>query len=304
MGWQIKLRQLEAFRGVMLSGTTKQAAALMNLSQPAVSRLIQDLEAQIGIPLFDRQQGRLQPTREAQVLFGEAEEAFSHLSRLDAAMRNAGQLSGKRVRIAASPAIVYGLMPQVFAMFRERHPEAALSLRITDRRELRDSVEAHDFDVAVSMLPIDYPQERLERLVRVRGVCVLPSGHRLARKRVVHASDVAGYPFISLLPETMARARLDKIFQDLDVKRELGLETQTASALCLLVNAGLGLGVTDPFTAERFVATGIVVRPFEPVVEYEYGVLYPINRRPSETVLDFTRCVRRALGAFARHVVP
>jgi DNA-binding transcriptional LysR family regulator len=304
MGWQIKLRQLEAFRGVMLSGTTKQAAALMNLSQPAVSRLIQDLEAQLGVALFDRIQGRLQPTREAQALFSEAEEALSHLSRLDAAMRNVGQLSGERLRVAASAAVVYGLMPQVFAMFRERHPKTALSLRIADRRELRDSAEVQDFDVAISMLPIDYPPERLDRLVRVRGVCVLPANHPLGRKRTVHASDVSGYSFISLLPETMARARLDKIFQDLDVKRELGLETQTASALCLLVNAGLGIGVTDPFTAERFAATGILIRPFEPVVEYEYGVLYPINRRPAESALDFTRYLRRALEGFAKHVMP
>jgi DNA-binding transcriptional LysR family regulator len=303
MGWRIKLRQLEAFRGVMLSGTTKQAAALMNISQPAVSRLIQDLEEQVGMRLFERLHGRLQPKPEAQALFREAEETLAQLDRLDNSIRNVGKLSNASLRIAASPAIVYGLMPQVLTMFKKVHPKVSVSFRIRARREFREWLDAQDFDLAVSTLPIHYPSAKSEFLVRVRGVCVLPAGHPLGSKKVVHASDVGNYPFISLLPDTMARARLDQKFQDLGITRELAADAQTSSALCLLVQVGLGIGVVDPFTAERFVATGVIIKPFEPKVEYEYGIVYPIKRRKSEMATDFATLLRREVRTFKQHII-
>ncbi len=303
MRWRIKLRQLEAFRGVMICGTTKQAAELMNVSQPAVSRLIQDLEYEVGIPLFDRVQGRLLPKPEAHALLQEAEDALSHLDRLDRTIRNSERLKAKPLRIAASAAVTFGVMPQTLAFFKERYPQTSVSLRITTRWEARDWIDAQSFDVAVSLLPVDYPAHKREPLVRVRGVCVLPADHPLGRKETIHARDLDGMPFISLLPETVARARLDKIFADLDVNRDLAVDTQTSSALCLLVQAGLGIGVIDPFTAQRFAQHGVLVRRFEPCVEYEYGLLYPIHSRKSEIVTDFATILRDAIGDFQEHII-
>lgn len=303
MGWRIKLRQLEAFRGVMLSGTTKQAATLLNISQPAVSRLIQDLEEQVGVPLFERLHGRLQPKPEAQALYREAEDTLAQLDRLDNSIRNIGKLSNTSLRIAAPPAIVYGLMPQVLTMFKKLHPKVSVSFRIRARRDSREWLDTQDFDLAVSTLPIDYPAAKGEFLVRVRGVCVLPPKHPLGSKRVIYATDLSGRPFISLLPDTMARARLDQIFQDQGITRDLVADAQTSSALCLLVQVGLGIGVTDPFTAERFAATGVIIKPFEPPVEYEYGIVYPISRSKSQLVSDFAGLLRRAVRRFKQHIV-
>ena len=79
----IKQRQIEAFRAVMTAGGVSAAAAFLNVSQPAVSRLIRDLEAQIGVALFERRSGgRLQPTRDALILFREVERYFISLDQI------------------------------------------------------------------------------------------------------------------------------------------------------------------------------------------------------------------------------
>jgi DNA-binding transcriptional LysR family regulator len=298
MVWRIKLRQLEAFRGVMLSGTTKHAAELMNISQPAVSRLIQDLEEQLGLQLFDRLHGRLQPRAEAKRLFDEAEETLVRLDRLDKALRNLDHWRSP-LRIMAAAAFVYGVMPRALPMLRNKHPDTFVSVRITARRQVRNWVEAQDFDVAVSMLPIEYPAANYEFLLRTNGLCVLPPDHPLGAKGVIHAADLSGEPFISLLPDTMARIRLDELFRKLRIERGLVAEVQTSTALCLMVEAGLGVGITDPFTAERLRSTGILVRPFEPAVPYEYGVLYPINRSRSQLVKEFAQIIREIVAPFA-----
>nr|WP_233278980.1 LysR family transcriptional regulator [Agrobacterium radiobacter] len=72
----IQSRQLEAFRAVMLTGGMTSAANLVRITQPAISRLIRDLEEEIGISLFERTGNRLRPTREAGILFKEVSRHF------------------------------------------------------------------------------------------------------------------------------------------------------------------------------------------------------------------------------------
>ena len=80
-------RQIEAFRFVMMSGTTTEAATLMSVSQPAISRLISDLEAELNIRLFDRFRGRLVPTEEARRFFHGVERYFVGLDELAQVVR-------------------------------------------------------------------------------------------------------------------------------------------------------------------------------------------------------------------------
>ena len=77
----MKLRQLEVFRAVVETGTTKGAAHLLNISQPAVSTMIQHTEDQLGIELFDRVRGRLAPTEEALSIYAESSPIFLLFSR-------------------------------------------------------------------------------------------------------------------------------------------------------------------------------------------------------------------------------
>ena len=73
----LNFRQMEAFRALMSHGSATQAAEAMHISQPAVSRLIADFEAVLGVLLFAREHGRLKPTAEAHLLFQESSMAFS-----------------------------------------------------------------------------------------------------------------------------------------------------------------------------------------------------------------------------------
>ncbi|OXH86866.1 LysR family transcriptional regulator, partial [Burkholderia multivorans] len=78
----LRIRQIEAFRAVMQRHTVTRAARDLHISQPAVSRLIADLEARVGFVLFERQQGRFTPTAQARVLYEEVERAFIGLDRV------------------------------------------------------------------------------------------------------------------------------------------------------------------------------------------------------------------------------
>ena len=81
----LNLRQVEIFHAVMVNGTTQRAAEVLHISQPGISKAIQELERQLGFALFHRTRRRLVPTAEAHFYFREVEESFAALSRLRSA---------------------------------------------------------------------------------------------------------------------------------------------------------------------------------------------------------------------------
>ena len=78
----INLRQIEAFKGVIENGTVSRASQLLNISQPAMSKLIAHLEADTGLRLFDRVKGRLAPTEHAMRLYEEVGRIFAGVRQL------------------------------------------------------------------------------------------------------------------------------------------------------------------------------------------------------------------------------
>ena len=67
----MNLRQIEVFRATMLTGSTADAARLLHVSQPGISRMIGHIELQLGLRLFERGKGRIKPTPEAHALYAE-----------------------------------------------------------------------------------------------------------------------------------------------------------------------------------------------------------------------------------------
>ena len=281
----MNLKQLEAFRALMLTGTTTRAAKVLHLGQPAVSRLIRDLEAQLDVPLFERQRGRLVPTRHAAWLFSEAEETLSHLDKLDNAIRNAPQSPSRPFRLVANSAMAFSVLPAAVAAFRKHYPSVTILTDIVMRRDNRRWINDQSFDLAVTMLPIEYPEESVRALTRVPAVCIMPRDHSLARLAAIRPHDLDGVPMVALPPDNLTPARLNSLFQQKGLHLNLVVEAQTVIAVSAYVAEGLGVGIVDPYTARRFQPLGVIERPFISPIDYLFGVVFPL-RKPRSPMTD------------------
>ena len=97
----MNVREIDAFQAVMVCGTASRAADVLGISQPAVSKAIQSLEASIGFALFERVKGRLLPTPEGQLFHREVEQSFAGLARLrSAATRFRVRRSARRLSVS------------------------------------------------------------------------------------------------------------------------------------------------------------------------------------------------------------
>jgi len=281
------IRQIEAFRALMLTGSTTAAARAMNVTQPAVSRLVRELQEGLGLALFERRGNRLAPTREALALYAEVERSYVGLDRIAASAHELRERRSGVLRVAAMPALANGALPRYAASFLAERPQVDLAMFGLISVMVLDWVVSDQCDVGFAAAPIQHALAHGTLMPAVRYVAVVPQGHRLARRRVVRPKDLDGEPFIAVGPTAPSRFRIDDVFSAHDVQRRIRVETPLSEIACALVAAGAGVAIVDPFTAAEYTNHGVAVLAFEPAVEFQVAALRHAGRAPSPVARDF-----------------
>lgn len=295
---RINLRQVEAFRATMLTGSVTEAAALMGVTQPAVSRLLRDLQAVLNMPLFEKRGTGLVPTAAATALYTEVERSFVGLERIGAAAEEIRSRRTGFLRVAALPALANGYLPRLTGHFLKERPNLNLSLFGVISPLVVDWVTNNQCDVGFAEVPMAHVGMPSLRLPAVARVAVLPEGHRLTKKAELTPRDFANETFVSLTAGSTGRHLVDQAFHRDGVPRILRIETALSEILCGMVSSGIGVSISDPFTAREFEGRGVVVRPFVPRIEFEFAAVFPPQRSPSPVALDLVAAVRESLAAF------
>lgn len=293
-------RQIEAFRTVIVTGGITTAAQALSITQPAVTRLIQDLQHALGLPLFVKHGSRLVPTTEALSLYREVERQFVGLERIENAARNLREGRAGSLRVAALPAFSVGFLPRLVGRYLEQKPDLEVAIYGSISSQVVDWVTSGFCEVGFAQLPLDFPGIDIEILPAMAPVAVLPAGHRLAAKSELVPEDFANEPFISLEQSTQLRYRIDALFSAHRVPRRTRVETPLSMIACGLVAAGAGLSVVDPFTAEEYRGRGIELRRLKPSVTYDVATIWASGRARSAAAEDFVAEVVQAVEAFAR----
>tara|TARA_R110002167_G_scaffold23131_2_gene82425 strand:- start:13738 stop:14667 length:930 start_codon:yes stop_codon:yes gene_type:complete len=281
-------KQLNAFRAVMLSGSMVGASKMLYVSQPAVTRLIKDLETSCGFDLFERRNSRLFTTPEGNALY---QEVKRHFIGLDNLAQMAGQIRMNktgRLRIAAMPALAHSILPSTLSRFIEACPDVSTTLAPSSSIEVTKLVAAQQFDLGVVMLPIDSSEVRFGPCYQVDCRVVMPRDHPLADRAVIETQDLNDQPFVAIGHEnTLTRFRIDAAFASKNVKPRSHIETSLFITAQALVREGQGVSIIDPYTANLFKDQGGTSRPFEPAIPFYFGFIFPLHRQPSALAEQF-----------------
>lgn len=296
-------RQLDAFRKVMLTGSMTVAAERLQVTQPAVSRLIKELEATIGIRLFRREGNRLIPGVEAQVLFREVDLFYRGIEQIEKVAADLKSLKIARLRIASLSALALHILCDCLNQYSVSRPEVVVSLDVRNSLSVLELAAANQIDIGfVHQINAEYPGADIFRLQSVATVCVMPIGHRLASKTVVDIADLDGESIVSLGPSNPIRIRLEEALRAAGVTYRRPIETTLAYSACNFVKGGMGVTVVDPFTAAHFGDPGVVFRPLVPVLPFECSYVLPAHQPRPQVVEDFLGLVKAHFAAVGRNV--
>lgn len=260
----MNFRQIEAFQAVMACGTVTRAAEVLRVSQPAVSRLLDQLERSTKLKLFERNRGRIRATPEGLAFHEEVQKAFTGLERLRFAAENIRSFSAGTLRVASLPVLGHAFMPSVIGRFNARHPAVTVLLHIRSSEAVKALVASGQFDVGFAADEIDRAGVVSELFTTPEAVCILPKGHRLENSPVIGPADLHDERFVSLALEDAARARIDRVFEEAGVRRRIIVETQYSLTICNLVRSRVGVGIVNPFSLQGLDLEGIDVKPFKP----------------------------------------
>src|SRR5262249_3843183 len=128
MGRRLNLRQIEAFKAVIEHGTVSRAAGVLNVSQPAISKLIAHLEADAEVRLFDRIKGRLAPTERGMRFYQEIERIFSGVAQIENAAEAIRREEQGRLVVGVMPALAGRFVQEVTMGFLRRRPNVFCSI--------------------------------------------------------------------------------------------------------------------------------------------------------------------------------
>ncbi len=292
---RLNLRQLEAFRAIVRARSVSGAAVRMNISQPAVSRLLRDLERTVGFELFERRKRRLHIRPEGELLYRELEKSYLGLEKIARRAQEIRDFRGGQLRIGCMPALSLGLLPATVKAFHELHPNVTVSVNVGDSRKVSEWTAGLQLDLGLAALPIFQDGLIFGGSELLPCVCVLPPQHSLRRRKVVTPELLVDEPFVSLSTDSDLRQRLDQTFAG--VRRELSVETTTSANALSMVALGLGVSVIDPFTALAW-PVNVARRRLVPMIPYEFAKIFPQGVPQSRIAVAFAKILDGCLADF------
>lgn len=263
-------RRIEAFRAVMLSGSITGGAQQLNISQPAVSRLIADFEAEINLKLFVRAGGNLTATEEAHRLLEDVEFFFRGLESVYRAAKDIKELKKGRVRLAVMPNLSFDTAPSIVTTFLEKYDNVNLTMDVLAASNIANLVAARHFDLGLAQVEHKRHDLRILGKYRLRCVCVVSNGHRLAGFKEVSAQDLAEEKIVALSSHTLVAHQIKQAFLKANISPRIIIESQPSFAACALVVKGLGVSIIDTQTAEFFGPNRVTAIPFVPEVPFDF----------------------------------
>jgi DNA-binding transcriptional LysR family regulator len=290
------VRQLEAFTAVMSAGSITGAARLTGRSQPAVTRLIQELEAAVGFSLLHRSGPRVFPTAQGVRFHQEAERVLVSLRQIGARADAIAREQPGPIEIAAIPALAGGLVPASLARLTPALPNE-IHLHSLSAEQVVQAVLSRRAELGLASLPVDHPGLETHWVAEAPCVIVLAAEDPLASQAVVSLRALAARRLLTVANPFRLRRRVAQALDAIGVTPPAIMAMNTSLTALSAVRAGLGVAVVEPVTAYGTPIAGVVVRPLDVTIPFLWGVVTPFGRPLDGTVAALIDALRHTAAA-------
>ena len=297
----MNIKALRAFRTIVAEGSVIAASRVMNLSQPAVSRLLAQLEAELKLTLFQRTRQRLVLTDEGRAFLREAGRILANLDEIPRIAAEIRASRTRRLRIVTMPRTARSVVCPAVARLTRRYPDVQVSVDLRARREIALWLGGKEYDIGFGGLPIHQQSIRSEVLVRTRLEVLMPKGHPLESRDVLSVEDLAREPVIAQSPGLLLRRQTDELFHARDIDIHYSLLTSSSQMACQLVAHGAGITIIDRLSAANFLADAVSLRPLEPERWVQFGAILPEGAEDEPLTAAVIECLREEI---AGHLAP
>jgi len=296
----MRLRHIEVFHAIMQVGTISGAAQVLHISQPAVTKVLQHAELQLGMPLFERVRGKLYPKPEAHRLFAETEKLNRDLQgirRLAASLKNR---TGETVRLVSTPTIAVSVLPAALTVWRRDFVQTRCELATFHTSEIVNALRLGEADLALSLHDPRHPGIEAETIAQGTLTVLAPDGTWTEQEcgQPITPAGLSG-ELIGLSDRDPLGEMVLAACEAHDVHPVFHTVVQTYQIARSLVEAGAGMAILDPFTAASAAPGKVQRRPWAPAIPVQLYLLTASHAPLSHGARELAMCI----GATARELL-
>ena len=290
----MRLRHIEVFHAIMQAGTISGAAQLLHISQPAVTKVLQHCELQLGMSLFDRVRGKLYPTPEAQRLFVEIDKLNRDLVGIRRLAANLRSGQSAQVRLVATPTLAVAVVPAAMTRWCRAYPDSHCSLATHHTREIVSALLLGEADLALSLQDPCHPGIKAEVLASGPMTALCPLGSpEAASTGPLSVADITT-ELVGLGGDDPLANVVHNASEAQGTPLQSRITVQTYQLARALVEAGVGMTVVDPFTAASAKRSRVTLRPLAPAVPVHLYLLTAANAPLAQTARRLVKFIGEA----------
>lgn len=296
----LSIRQMEVIYAVARHGSVTEAARALGISQPAVSVIIQECNRITGVQLFERRQGRLQPTLETGALLPEIERVQTAMRRVRSLVKDYARSPRGNLRIAAVPVLADNLMPAAMQAAQRELADIGISIICRDYEDIPDLLDADRIDVGLSCSIIPSSSPDVIDLWSSDLVAVMSRTHPLAKRTTLGADDLIRHPLIAFNHNIPIGLAVEKVLDDSDLRPAVAVEVSQSSTAVAFARAGIGLSVVTPLGLAQLRRDGLEVKAISPPAVLWNQILLPKSGHLNQSIQRLIAALRRAVPQMRR----
>lgn len=253
---RLEIRHLRMLQAMARTGSVTRAAAMLGLSQSALSHQIREAERRLGLDLFVQGNKRMQMTPAAQSLNEEAGRILAQLERIEKdVVREGGQMR-HIVRIGCGAYSCYRWLPRFLRGFQENAADIDIEVVADATQRPLKALLDRNIDVAVTSGTPDKGSTRSLRLFRDELILIMARDHPLANKSVIVAQDLADQVYISYSDIAEKGHEYDSFLKPAQVSYRRLLKVELTEAIVELVIGGFGISILSRWAVSHYLRTG------------------------------------------------
>jgi DNA-binding transcriptional LysR family regulator len=289
MDYDMEVRDLQVFLSVSKHLNYTRAGEEINLSQPSVSVRIRQLETELGVKLFEQLGKKVVLTDAGQLLVPYAHRVIAAIDDAHHAIDELQGLERGSLRIGASTTPGMYLLPQLVAYFKRSHPKIDIHLGIKDTREVEVGVLSDEFDFGFVGGHLAAEEVSAVPWLTDELLLVVPTGHQLARKRIVRKQDLQEERFIVREKGSATRATIVTRLQQANLELEAVIEMENPESIKRAVQSGLGIAFISKFAVATELKAKILtaIRVRDLVINRELKIVHRKDKHLSRAALAF-----------------
>ncbi len=282
----MNLRHLEIFYLVMLFGSLTEAAASLCISQPAASKLLKHAEQRLGFSLFKRVKGKLQPTKEAYILYDEIKPIYEKINELNKLTDNLARSTQGQITLGCLPSLGLSLIPKLTAKFLKKYPDVFVNIGTDHTQALEQKLLRREIDIAVTFQP--HTQHGIIATPVLDIPLVYIDSQPIDAKQDIHSIDENRWiqPYSDSLMQVVKKYR---------TFNKSIVNVQTYYMASELVREGLGCSITDIYTAAHSLPNHMI-HEIKPSLSTTIYILENATVSTAKATEDFIELIKREVA--------